>query len=199
MQVDVQDPVALRAFAERVVERLGPIDLWINNAGVLKPIGFLRDIDAGAFSDHIQTNVLGVMHGMQTYIRHVRSRGDSSGGVLVNISSGAAKNGYAGWSAYCSGKAAVDLMTESAHLEESQSGLRLYSVAPGIIDTDMQEMIRGCSKEQFPMVQKFLDVKKEDAFNSPEHVARSILAAAFDPSKKPDKVIWSIPAERPRL
>src|SRR5690606_25929233 len=61
--VDVTDPDAVDRFADAVVERLGRIDLWVNNAGLLAPIGPLRDVDPGELRANIEVNVLGVLHG----------------------------------------------------------------------------------------------------------------------------------------
>src|SRR5688572_221045 len=145
-ELDVTDGAAVAAFAARVAARFEHIDLWINNAGVLDPIGPLRDLDPPAVARHIDINVMGVFHGSQAYIRHVRASGRP--GVLVNISSGAGRAPYRGWSAYCAGKAAVDRMTECIALEEKDAGLRAHSVAPGIIDTDMQALIRRQSVDE---------------------------------------------------
>ncbi len=177
---DVTDYAAMAQLCADVVARFGRVDLWINNAGLLAPIGPLRDNDPDAFALNIQVNVTGVFNGSRAFIRHVRERGGD--GVLLNISSGAARNAYAGWSAYCAGKAAVDRMSEAIALEEAGSGLRVHAVAPGIIDTDMQAMIRDCTPEQFPRVQKFLDLKAKDAFSSPAFVADRMLELAFDPA-----------------
>lgn len=193
-QLDIRDEKAVADFADLVVSRLGKIDLWVNNAGVLDPISFVRDLDASAFQEHLNTNVVGVLNGTRSFVRHLRCRGGD--GVLVNISSGAARSGYAGWGAYCASKAAVDLLTECTQIEEKDSGLRAYSLAPGIIDTAMQERIRGLSAEEFPMVEKFHTVKKNDAFNTPEFVARHILDISFDPNARPDKVACSAPKEK---
>jgi benzil reductase ((S)-benzoin forming) len=189
---DVTDARAMERFCAAAVERFGRVDLWINNAGLLAPIGPLRDNDPAEFARHIEVNVLGVFHGSQVFIRHVRERGGD--GVLLNISSGAARNAYAGWSAYCAGKAAVDRMSESIALEEAGTGLRVHAVAPGIIDTDMQVLIRQCSPEQFPRVQKFLDLKATDAFSSTAFVAERMLELAFDPAAD-TPVLTSLPLE----
>jgi benzil reductase ((S)-benzoin forming) len=178
--VDVTDAAAVAAFCDRAAAHFGRVDLWINNAGLLAPIGPLRDNDPTEFARHIEVNVLGVFHGSQAFIRHVRARGGE--GVLLNISSGAARNAYAGWSAYCAGKAAVDRMSESIALEETDGALRVHAVAPGIIDTDMQGLIRQCSPEQFPRVQKFLDLKDKGAFSSTGFVADRLLELAFEPA-----------------
>jgi len=191
---DVTDAAALQQFSDAVVERFGRIDLWINNAGLLAPIGPLRDNDPAEFAHHIQVNVVGVFNGSRAFIRHLHQRGGN--GVLLNISSGAARNAYAGWSAYCAGKAAVDRMSESIALEEADSGLRVHAVAPGIIDTDMQAMIRDCSPEQFPRVQKFLDLKANEGFSSPVFIADRLLELAFDPSATAAAVAISLPLEK---
>jgi len=191
---DVTDARAVDDLCGAAVERFGRIDLWINNAGLLAPIGPLRDNDPAEFARHIEVNVIGVFHGSRAFIRHVRTRGDA--GVLVNVSSGAARGAYAGWSAYCAGKAAVDRMGEAIALEETDSGLRVHAVAPGIIDTDMQAMIRSCTPEQFPRVQKFLDLKAKDGFSSPAFVADRLLELAFDPSQRSDEVLVTLPLEK---
>ncbi len=180
MAADVSEADAVQAFCTAAIERFGRIDLWINNAGLLRPIGPLRDNDPSELARHIEVNVLGVLYGSRAFIRHLHERGGN--GVLLNISSGAARNAYAGWSAYCAGKAAVDRMSEAIALEEADNGLRVHAVAPGIIDTDMQAMIRDCTPEQFPRVQKFLDLKAQEGFSSPAFVADRLLDLAFDPS-----------------
>ena len=195
-QVDVTDEGAVVGFAEAVAERLGEIDLWINNAGVLDPVVFVRDLDSAALAKHLDINLRGVLHGTKAYLRHLDARGHD--GVLVNVSSGAALKGYAGWGAYCAGKAAVDRLTECVQLEEAHrgSGLRAYAVAPGVVDTAMQATIRGKSADEFPMVDKFLQLKKDEAFNSPAYVADRLLDVAFSPSARPDGVVVRLPPEQ---
>lgn len=171
---DVTDHKTLKNIAEEIDNDLGPIDIWINNAGVLGPIQPFRNIDPDEFKNHININLFGVMNGSSVFINHRRQR-KSSGGTLINISSGAARNAYEGWSAYCSGKSAVDRLTEVIALEEKESGLKCHSVAPGIIDTRMQAEIRATTKENFPSLDKFLELKEKDAFSSAEFVAQKML------------------------
>ena len=189
--LDVTDHAAVASFCAETVDRFGRIDLWINNAGLLAPIGPLRDNDPAEFARHIAVNVVGTFHGCQSFLHHLHERGGE--GILINISSGAARNAYAGWSAYCSGKAAVDRMSESIALEETDHGLRVHAVAPGVIDTDMQSMIRQCDPSQFPQVQKFVDLKEQDNFSTPDFVAEGILKLCFDPAYRTDDVLVSLP------
>jgi benzil reductase ((S)-benzoin forming) len=191
--VDVTDAQAVDRFASEVADRLGPIDLWINNAGLLEPIAPLRDAEPSALEAHIRTNVLGVLYGSRAYARHVRRT--NRGGVLVNITSGAATSVYEGWSAYCAAKAAVDQATRVIAAEEADAGLRAYAVAPGVVDTDMQAMIRATSPEAFPQVERFRKMAETGAFNTPRSVADHILGAAFDPAAEPDDIVWRVPTD----
>jgi NAD(P)-dependent dehydrogenase (short-subunit alcohol dehydrogenase family) len=186
-RVDVTDPDAVERFAAEVAGRLGPIDLWVNNAGVLGPIDPVRDADPGAVATNLAVNVLGVVHGTQSFLRH-RSRQ----AVLVNISSGAATSAYEGWGAYCASKAAVERLTEVVALEEPD--VRAYAVAPGVVDTDMQAEIRATPVERFPQVERFRARKERGAFNSPGWVAVQLLDLAFGLTR-PDGVAWRIPDE----
>ena len=189
--VDVQDGSALEAFCDEVVERFGNIDLWINNAGVLEPIAPLRSIAAADFSRVISINVLGVFNGSAAFIRHRRQCG--GGGMLVNISSGAAQKGYFGWSAYCASKAAVDRMTEAIALEEAEQGLHAIALAPGVVDTAMQELIRATPEENFPAKERFLALKQNEHFNTPSYVAQTIFDMAFMAAKRPLEVVCRVP------
>ncbi|MCA9652879.1 MAG: SDR family NAD(P)-dependent oxidoreductase [Myxococcales bacterium] len=193
-RLDVRDEAAMQGFAAAVAAELGPIDLWVNNAGVLEPIAFLRDLSGEALMEHLAINVGGVLAGSKAFVGHLHRTG--RGGVLVNVSSGAAQRGYAGWTAYCAGKAAVDRLSECVQLEEAEHGLRAYAVAPGVVDTAMQTTIRGMSEERFPAVEKFRELKRNEAFNSPAFVADRIAALAFDPEARPDSVVLRLPSEQ---
>lgn len=193
-QVDVRDAEAVERFAREVEERLGAIDVWINNAAVLDPVGPVRDLASGDVQAHLATNVLGVLHGTGTYSRHLRRTGRE--GVLINVSSGAAQRPIAGWGAYCASKAALERLTEVVALEEAPR-LRAHSVSPGVVDTDMQEKIRGQTPERFPDVERFRAMKREGRFSSIEHVARHLLALAFDPDHVDrGRVVVAFPPEQ---
>ena len=185
-RVDVRDATAVEALASEGEARFGAVDLWINNAGVLEPIRPLRDVAVEAFRDHLDTNLVGVFIGTQCYVRQLRRLG--RGGVLVNMSSGAAWKPYAGWGAYCAGKAAVERLTEVVAAEESEIGLRAYSIAPGVVDTEMQAQIRAARDADFPERGRFVRRKETGAFNDPVFVADEILAIAFDPARRPTGV-----------
>jgi NAD(P)-dependent dehydrogenase (short-subunit alcohol dehydrogenase family) len=191
--VDVRDAADLEGFGAVVVERFGKIDLWINNAGVAEPIGKLADVDPGMFAHQILVNVVGVANGARTFARHLRRR--SGGGVLLNLSSGAATTNYPGWAGYCASKAAVDRLTAVVAEEETDHGLRAYAVSPGRVDTAMHTHIRASSPESFPAVPQFLDAKREGRFNTVPWVADAFLELAFGETGFASGSILRVPDE----
>ena len=176
--VDVTDAGALDAFAHTVAARFGQIDLWVNNAGVLEPIGPLVGADPAALRHNVAVNVLGVLHGSASFARHVRSR--SGRGVLVNVVSGAATHPYEGWAAYGASKAAVAMATEVIAREERDHGLAAFALAPGVVDSDMQAVIRGTGPDEFPEGDRFRRLYAEGRLRSPSQVARFILDRLVD-------------------
>lgn len=194
-RLDVRDEAGLGGLVSEAETRFGGIDLWVNNAGVLDPIEPLRDVSAEAFREHVDINLTGVFVGSKCYVNHLRRTKRS--GVLINMSSGAAWKAYQGWGAYCAGKAGVERLTEVLALEEKDAGLRAYSVAPGVVDTEMQEKIRATPEARFPDRPRFLDRKRNDAFNTPRYVADQLLAIAFDPERAEAEVAVRLEDEKP--
>lgn len=182
---DIADGPAVEAFGGEVMATLGRIDVWINNAGLLAPIGKLADVDPVEFQELVDANVMGVFHGSATFARLAREQ--SGPATLLNISSGAARGAYEGWSAYCASKAAVDRMSECIALEEP--ALRVYAVAPGIIETGMQELIRQQTEATFPDVDKFKQLHADGALTQATDAARRLLDLALSPAADgPDEV-----------
>jgi NAD(P)-dependent dehydrogenase (short-subunit alcohol dehydrogenase family) len=93
------------------------------------------------------------------------------------------------------GKAAVDRMSETLALEEAANGLRVHALAPGIVDTDMQALIRSSDPKVFPLVENFIEYKQNQAFNSVEFVAAHVEQLAFNPEFPHDEVVVRVPAE----
>ena len=184
--VDVTDHEALSRFAAEAEERLGPIDLWVNNAGLLDPIGPIREVSADEVRRHLDVNVLGVFHGTRVYLERLHREGRT--GTIVNISSGAAVRPIRGWGAYCAGKAAVDMLTRVTAEEERAHGIRAYALAPGVIETGMQELIRRQDDHDFPDVDRFREMHAAGDLLDAESPAPVILRLAFG-APLPDEVV----------
>lgn len=137
---DVADWHQVEALIEGVVARHGRVDALVNNAGVIEPIARLGESDPAAWGRALTINLTGAYHGCRAVLPHFRRAG---GGVIVNVSSGAAVAALEGWSAYCAAKAGLRMLTRSLHLETRGHGVRVYGFQPGVVDTDMQARIRA--------------------------------------------------------
>jgi NAD(P)-dependent dehydrogenase (short-subunit alcohol dehydrogenase family) len=94
---------------------------------------------------------------------------------IVHVSSGAGRSAYPGWSVYCATKAALDRHAQAAALDEN-GDLRICSLAPGVIDTGMQAEIRASSLAQFPLRQRFDELKRTGELADPADCARRLVA-----------------------
>jgi benzil reductase ((S)-benzoin forming) len=96
---------------------------------------------------------------------------------IVNISSGAGRRPVFGWTAYCAAKAGLDMASRVVALEAAQRGLgiEVCSLAPGVIDTAMQETVRAASAEDFAEIDRFLALKEEGKLRPAAEVAADIL------------------------
>jgi NAD(P)-dependent dehydrogenase (short-subunit alcohol dehydrogenase family) len=126
--------------AERLVaaaeERFGRIDVLVNNASELgpTPLPALEALDWRDFEHILRVNVLAPLHLAQLVLPGMRERGE---GVVINVSSDAAVEAYAGYGGYGSSKAALDHVTRTLATELEGSGVRVYSIDPGNINTAM--------------------------------------------------------------
>jgi NAD(P)-dependent dehydrogenase (short-subunit alcohol dehydrogenase family) len=131
---DLTDRLAMATVLDR------GFDILVNNAAIIAPIGRILDISPEDWARNIDTNLSAVFHTTQLALRLMLARG---GGTIVNLSSGAAHRPQEGWSAYCAGKAGLAMLTRSVHLEYGAQGIRVFGFAPGVVDTDMQGLIRA--------------------------------------------------------
>jgi NAD(P)-dependent dehydrogenase (short-subunit alcohol dehydrogenase family) len=140
MTCDVASWSQVQAAVAHARDHFGQIDVLVNNAGVIEPIGPLASADPKAWTQSADINFKGVFHGMRAVLPDMRARG---AGVIVNLGSGAAHNPLEGWSHYCATKAAAAMLTRCAHLENRGRGIRVFSLSPGTVATDMQRTIKA--------------------------------------------------------
>lgn len=137
---DVSDYGAVASAVAATRERLGGLDLLVNNAGIIEPIADLATSDPAAWANNIQINLIGAYNVVRAVLGGMLKSG---GGTIVNVSSGAAHRPLEGWSAYCAGKAGLAMVTRAIALETAGRGIRIFGFSPGTIDTDMQVKIRA--------------------------------------------------------
>jgi len=149
----------------------------IHNAGVLGPIGPLEHAGEQELSAHLAVNLTAPLVLSSAFIRLTEPYRDSAVRAIVSISSGAGRKPYAGWSAYCTAKAGLDMLTRSIAAEQGEKpgAVRCLSIAPGVIDTGMQEQIRAADEEDFPAKGRFVDLKNGGLLQTPEETADRLI------------------------
>jgi NAD(P)-dependent dehydrogenase (short-subunit alcohol dehydrogenase family) len=139
MACDVGDWAQVEASVAQARATFGALDILVNNAGLIDPIARLADSDPAEWAHVFDVNAKGVFHGMRAALPGMIAAG---GGTIVTVSSGAAHQALEGWSHYCASKAAAAMLTEAAHLENRDAGIRAIGLSPGTVATYMQETIR---------------------------------------------------------
>jgi 3-oxoacyl-[acyl-carrier protein] reductase len=137
---DVSVYAAFAALVAATKSRFGRLDALINNAGVIEPIAAIAESDPAAWARNIEINLTGAYYAIRAVLPGMLADG---GGTIVNVSSGAAIRPLEGWSAYCSGKAGLHMLTRAIALETVDKGIRVFGFQPGTTDTDMQVLIRA--------------------------------------------------------
>ncbi|HJV50789.1 SDR family oxidoreductase [Noviherbaspirillum sp.] len=145
--------------------------LLVNNAGVLQPIGPIRLQDPAAIARAVSLNVAAPLMLAGAFASASPDAGDRR---VMHISSGAGRSAYPGWSVYCATKAALDHHARAVVLDQTP-GLRICSLAPGVIDTDMQAEIRKATLEQFPLRERFEALKRDGNLADPKECARRLV------------------------
>ena len=128
---DVSDEASWQALVEDANERFGPVNVLVNNAGILR-FAEVEKMEVEEFMLLVSINQLGCFLGMKSVARTMRKNG---GGSIVNASSIEGLGGMAFCTAYAATKFAIRGMTKSAAMELGPKGIRVNSVHPGMIDT----------------------------------------------------------------
>ena len=188
--LDLADSAALAGWlAGGALERFladAELALLVNNAGVVTPIGPLPTQPGGEVARAVALNVSAPLLLSAAF---AQVRAPAAERRILHVSSGAARTAYPGWSVYCATKAALDQHARCVALDASP-GLRVCSLAPGVIDTDMQGEIRASDPARFPMHDRFVGMARQGALADPAHcgarIADYLLGADFGASAVAD-------------
>lgn len=148
----------------------------INNAGTLGEIGYVGELSNEHFQFVFDLNVVAPAMLMNTFLS---AYGGQAGipRTVLNISSGAAQRPVDGWAAYCASKAALNALSETAQKEQELRGtsVRVWALAPGVVDTAMQAHIRAAGVAQFSEAAKFMEYQTEGQLQDAALVASKIV------------------------
>jgi benzil reductase ((S)-benzoin forming) len=147
----------------------------INNAGMVDPIGLIGSVDADEMTKAVTVNLIAPMILSNTFI--AKLKGFKGPKRIVNISSGAGRNAYEGWGTYCATKAGLDHFSRVVALEQANAEypVAIVSIAPGIIDTGMQETIRASQEEAFPLLERFIHYKEQGLLSTAQQTAEKLI------------------------
>ena len=143
--------------------------LLVNNAAT---IGSILPIDKKSEKEIIQEYNLNIISPTLLSRKFINTYSDNKK-LLINIGSGAANKAIASWSAYCATKSGLDMFTEVI-AEEKHKNLTIFSIHPGVVDTNMQKKIRESDAEFFPIRQQFIDYYSKNELFSADFVAQKI-------------------------
>ncbi len=147
--------------------------LLIHNAGTLGEIGYVGEVSDEMIQQGFQLNLITPSILTNQFLHETQHKKRT----VVAITSGASKNAYDGWGMYCSSKAGLDAYLSVVMKEvelRNDKNTRIYSIAPGVVDTSMQEQIRRSDKHSFSNLARFTELKELNQLDSAENVAKKI-------------------------
>ncbi len=175
--VDLADPAPVAArLAEWLAAQATPASATlINNAGLIPAIAPVGDIAASDLARAMRVDLEAPMLLTGAFLRATAAWPVPR--KVLNISSGLGRRAMASQAAYCAAKAGMDHFTRSVALEEAlaPNGARVCSLAPGVIDTDMQVQLRSADSAAFPDIGNFIGMKEKGQLSSPQDAAAKVL------------------------
>lgn len=179
--VDVSDRLTMEKTADDIKAKLGPLAVWVNNAGISRVIPFLECTEE-LWDLTLRVNLKGAFIGCQAAIRHMLPRRQ---GVILNMSSQSGKIGNSQYAAYCASKFGIIGLTQSLAVEFAREGIRVNALCPGVVFTPLwDEMIKDYAQKcalKVEEVRPYLESKiPMGRLCAPEDVARTAVFLASD-------------------
>ena len=177
---DLNDPVPVAEALQSWLQGFAPGQCddasLINNAGVTSRVGPVDECTYAELSMAMRAGVEAAMLLSAAFLR--ATRGWSAAKRVLNISSGLGRRAMAGQASYCAMKAGLDHFTRALALDEARrsGGARVVSLAPGVIDTEMQAQLRSADPAGFPDQAMFIGWQRDGQLASPQQAAASVLA-----------------------
>jgi benzil reductase ((S)-benzoin forming) len=183
--IDLSDGAAAASrlgawLAEQDPARLASATL-INNAGVIPALVPLRDADTGGLALALRVGLEAPLQLCAAFLGATKSWKVPR--KVLNISSGLGRRAMSSQAAYCAAKAGMDHFTRCLAMDEAlqPNGAKVCSLAPGVIDTNMQVQLRGADVQQFPDQSNFVNLQTQGQLSSPADAARKVLAFLAHP------------------
>ncbi len=187
-QLDVTDDNSIKNAIDSILSETGRIDVLINNAGY-GLVGAFEDLALDEVKKQFETNVFGVIRVTQAVLPIMRKQ---ESGIIVNMSSGAGRFGYATASSYVGSKFALEGITEAMSYEIEPFGIRTILIEPGVIKTNFFNSMVTAKKSKDPSSPYFQMMKSMEKNVSkmiengttPKYVAKTVLEAITSSNPK---------------
>lgn len=153
---DISQLADCQRLVEKTINHFGRIDSLVHNAGVLEPIAPIAEADPAQWRHNLIVNLLGPLMLTQAALPYLRQHR----GRVIHVSSGAATYAIPGWSAYCVTKGGLNQLNRALAVEEEM--VTSLAVRPGVVDTEMQALIRTLGADGMPAEahQRFVRLKE---------------------------------------
>lgn len=138
LQADVRVEADIIDMVEKTLAHFGHIDVLVNSAGIVDQVARIDEMSGDRLDRMLRTNTFGTMVCIREAVKHMSTRHGGRGGAIVNVGSIASKLGCENeFVDYAASKGAIDSLTEGLSKELGPDGIRINTVRPGVIDTDI--------------------------------------------------------------
>jgi NAD(P)-dependent dehydrogenase (short-subunit alcohol dehydrogenase family) len=177
---DVAQEETARRVVAATVERFGGVDILLNNAAVAGPFRRMEDVTAAEWDTALAVNLRGAFLFAREVAPSMRRRG---GGAIINVTSGLGSFVLSPLGLYCIAKAGLNQLTRILAVELKEAGIRVNGLAPGVMDTSMQEKIRAAGPQTLgaDTWRRFVAYKEQGMLDPAEKAARLVLFLASPP------------------
>lgn len=169
----------LKAVLDQLKEKNFQAIHLINNAAVVTPVGHLKTFEWDDISHHMNVNLLLPIYLSSLFVNLTEAWNCLK--VISNISSGAAKRPIEGWALYCASKSGLKMFTEA--VTDNEKNLKVISLNPGVMDTNMQSTIREQDEALFSRVEEFRELKEKNKLAPAGKVAGAIIRLLKSPEQ----------------
>lgn len=182
--IDFNDMESVMQFEFPEFKEAGSIVL-INNSAFSSEITYFGKRTSADIVGSYNVNIVAPSILMNNFLKNYQA--ENCKRIIMNISSGASKRPIESWNTYCASKSALDMISEVIDIEQKlkfpDNPVKIFSVGPGIVDTQMQTNLRKVSPEDFTLVDQFIEYKEKNQLADPSDVAKKLYYIIDFPEK----------------